>query len=265
MIVNRVRRIWKEGGAVVNGWLAIPSSYATEVMAHAGFDSLTVDLQHGVNDYQSAVSMFQAISTTDVTPLARVPWNDPAWIMKTLDAGALGIICPMINNADDARKLVGACRYPPDGYRSFGPIRAKVHYGNDYHDHANAEIIVMPQIETLEAIENLDEILDVPGIEAIYIGPSDLSMALGLQPREGQADHIAVEARAKILETCRKRGVHAGIHQQDAEGALRQIELGFQFVTIASDNRFLSHKAREEVDSVREALDASPAQQSAGA
>jgi 4-hydroxy-2-oxoheptanedioate aldolase len=258
MIVNKVREIWKAGGAVINGWLAIPSSYATEVMAHTGFDSLTVDMQHGVNDYQSAVSMFQAISTTSVTPLARVPWNDPAWIMKTLDAGALGIICPMINTPDDAAKLVGACRYPPDGYRSFGPIRAKVHFGNDYHEHANSEIIVMPQIETVEAIENLDDILDVPGIEAIYIGPSDLSMALGLPPRKGQSDPVAVEARAKILETCRRHGVHAGIHQQDSEGALRQIELGFQFVTIASDNRFLSHKAQAEVDAVRKGLEESP-------
>jgi 4-hydroxy-2-oxoheptanedioate aldolase len=251
---NGVKAIWNDGGAVINGWLAIPSSYATEVMAHTGFDSLTVDMQHGVNDYSTSIPMFQAISTTPVTPLARVPWNDPAWIMKALDAGAMGIICPMINTADDARRLVAACRYPPDGIRSFGPIRAKVAYGDDYHEHANEQILVMPQIETPEAIDNLDEILDVPGIDAVYVGPSDLSMALGLQPRRGQSDEIAVAARARILATCRRHGVPAGIHQQNAKGTLEQLELGFRFVTIASDNRFLAAKAREDVGNVRAAM-----------
>jgi 4-hydroxy-2-oxoheptanedioate aldolase len=254
MIDNAVRTAWGRGEAVINGWLAIPSSYATEVMAHTGFDSLTVDMQHGVVDYQTAVTMFQAISTTNVTPLARVPWNDPAWIMRTLDAGALGIICPMVNTADDARRLVAACRYPPDGIRSFGPIRAKVVYGSDYHEHANREVIVMPQIETMEAIDNLDEILSVPGVDAIYVGPSDLSMALGLQPRGGQSDEAAVAARAQILRACERHGIPAGIHQQEARGALAQIDLGFRFVTIASDNRFLEAKARQEVDEVRATL-----------
>lgn len=248
---NAVKAIWEEGGAVVNGWLAIANSYSTEIMAHAGFDSLTIDMQHGVVDYQAAIPMLQAISITGVTPFARVPWNDPAWIMKTLDAGALGIICPMINTAEDAEKLVRAARYPPDGFRSFGPIRAKVHFGDDYHDHANTEVVVMPQIETVEAIENLDEILAVPGIEAVYVGPSDLSMALGLQPRRGQTSSRAVEARTHILETCLRHGVVAGIHQQNADGALEQIALGFRFVTIASDNRFLDAKARDEVSAVR--------------
>jgi 4-hydroxy-2-oxoheptanedioate aldolase len=251
---NAVRSIWNDGNAVINGWLAIPSSYATEVMAHTGFDSLTVDMQHGVVDYADAVTMFQAISTTAVTPLARVPWNDPAWIMKTLDAGAMGIICPMVNTAEDARRLVAACRYPPDGIRSFGPIRAKVAYGDDYHDHANEQVIVMPQVETPEAIGNLDDILSVPGVDAVYVGPSDLAMALGLQPRDGQTNDIAVAARAEILRICQRHEVPAGIHQQSAKGALEQLGLGFRFVTIASDNRFLAAKARAEVGDVRAAL-----------
>jgi len=120
---NTVKEIWANGGAVLNGWCSIPSSFSAEVMAHQGFDSITIDTQHGVVDYQMAITMLQAISTTDVIPLVRVPWNDPGLLMKTLDAGAYGVFCPMINTADDAAALVRACKYPPQGIRSFGPIR----------------------------------------------------------------------------------------------------------------------------------------------
>lgn len=256
MIENTVRKIWAEGGAVINGWCAIPSSYSTEIMARQGFDSLTLDMQHGVVDYQVAISMLQAIGTVPgLTPFARVPWVDPGRVMKILDAGVLGVICPMVNNRETAEELVKMCSYPPRGYRSFGPIRAKVYWGNDYHEHINDSVVVMPQIETVEAIENLDEILSVDGIDAVYVGPSDLSMALGRPPRAGQSDPVCVEARDKIVEACKRHGVVAGIHQQNAEGALEQIRRGFRFVTIASDNRFLSHKAKEEMAAVREGLE----------
>jgi 4-hydroxy-2-oxoheptanedioate aldolase len=254
VIENAVRRLWENDRPVINGWLAIPSSYSAEIMAHAGFDSLTIDMQHGVVGYGDLVPMLQAITTTPVTPLVRVPWNDPAVIMKALDAGALGIICPMINTGEDAERLVAACRYPPAGYRSFGPIRAKVVHGSDYHEHANASIVVMPQIETVQAVENLDEILSVPGIDGVYVGPSDLSMGLGLQPRAGQSDERAVAAREEILAACRRHGVPAGIHQQDSAGTLHQIARGYRFVTIASDNRFLDARATAEVRATRDGL-----------
>src|SRR3569623_931087 len=129
---NKNRSIWKSGGAVVNGWLAIPSSFSAEVMAHQGWDTLTVDYQHGVTVYASAVAMFTAISSTSTIPIARVPWLDPGIIMKTLDAGAYAIICPMVNSREDAEKFVYACRYPPEGGRSFGPIRASLYGGAEY-------------------------------------------------------------------------------------------------------------------------------------
>ena len=141
---NTVKKIWARGEAVVNGWLSIPSSFAAEVMAHQGFDSLTVDMQHGVVDYQTAVTMLQAVSTTPVIPLARVPWNDPALLMKILDAGVYGVICPMINTRAQAEALVGACKYAPRGYRSWGPVRASIYAGTDYGDHANEDLIVCP-------------------------------------------------------------------------------------------------------------------------
>ncbi|MBI1848359.1 MAG: 2,4-dihydroxyhept-2-ene-1,7-dioic acid aldolase [Candidatus Rokubacteria bacterium] len=248
---NTLRSIWARGEAVVNGWLSIPAGFSAEVMAHQGFDSLTVDMQHGVVDYQVAVTMLQAISTTPVIPLARVPWNDPARLMKILDAGVYGVICPMINTRAEAEAMVQACKYPPRGYRSWGPVRASIYAGADYGDHANHDIVVMPMIETAEALKNLDEILSVDGVDAIYVGPSDLSLAMGLRPRLDQTDPPVVEAQQKIVEACKRHGVAAGIHNATAAYALKMIAAGYQFVTLASDSRFMAAKAAEEVAVVR--------------
>ncbi|MBI4637637.1 MAG: 2,4-dihydroxyhept-2-ene-1,7-dioic acid aldolase [Candidatus Rokubacteria bacterium] len=248
---NTLKSIWARGEAVVNGWLSIPSAFSAEVMAHQGFDSLTVDMQHGVVDYQVAVTMLQAVSTMPPVPLARVPWNDPARIMKILDAGAYGVICPMVNTRAQAEALVQACRYPPRGYRSWGPVRASLYAGADYGDHANDTIVVMPMIETAEALENLDEILSVPGVDAVYVGPSDLSLAFGCKPRLDQTDPPVVEAQQRIVEACKRHGVVAGIHNATAGYALKMIAGGYRFVTLASDSRFLAAKAGEEVGIVR--------------
>jgi 4-hydroxy-2-oxoheptanedioate aldolase len=244
---NTLKKIWARGEAVVNGWLSIPSAFSAEVMAHQGFDSLTVDMQHGVVDYQVAVTMLQGISTTPVIPLARVPWNDPARLMKILDAGAYGVICPMVNTREQAEALVQACKYPPRGYRSWGPVRASIYAGSDYGDRANEDIIVMPMIETAEALKNLDDILTVPGVDAIYVGPSDLSLALGCKPRLDQTDAPVVEAQEQIVQACKRHGVIAGIHNATAAYAVKMVAAGYQFVTLASDSRFLAAKAAEEV------------------
>ena len=154
--------------------------------------------------------MLQGISTTGVVPLARVPWNDPARLMKILDAGAYGVICPMINTAQEAEAMVRACKYPPRGYRSWGPVRASHLRGADYGDHANDETIVMPMIETAEALKNLDEILSVAGVDAIYVGPSDLSLAWACKPRLDQTDGAgggrAEEDRGGLQAAQRGRG-----------------------------------------------------------
>lgn len=248
---NPLKKIWAKGEAVVNGWLAIPSAFSAEVMAHQGFDSLVVDMQHGVVDYQVAVTMLQAISTTNVVPMARVPWNDPARLMKILDAGVYGVICPMINTREEAETLVRHCKYPPRGHRSWGPVRASIYAGADYGDHANDDIVVMPMIETAEAMKNLDDILSVPGVDAVYVGPSDLSLALGCKPRLDQTDAPVVEAQQKIVEACKKRGVIAGIHNSTSAYALKMVAAGYQFVTLASDSRFLAQKAAEEAAAVK--------------
>ena len=218
---NTVKSIWARGGVVVNGWLSIPSSFSAEVMAHQGFDSLVVDMQHGVVDYQTAVTMLQAISTTGVIPFARVPWNDPAYIMKILDAGAYGIICPMINTRKEAEQLVRTCKYVPKGYRSFGPVRASIYGGTDYATAANDTLVVMPMIETKEAVQNIDEILSTPGIDAVYVGPADLSLTLGCTPKLDQTEPPVVEALGKILAACKRHKVIAGLHNATSGYALK--------------------------------------------
>jgi 4-hydroxy-2-oxoheptanedioate aldolase len=239
---------------VVNGWLTIPSSFSAEMMAHQGFDSLVIDMQHGVVDYQTAVTMLQAISTTPVVPFARVPWNDPAHLMKILDAGVYGVICPMVNNRAQAEALVRSCKYPPRGFRSFGPVRASIYAGEGYAEHANEDLIVMPMIETAEALENLDDILTTPGVDAAYVGPADLSLALGYPPGLDKTEPEVVKAQKTIAAACKRHGVIAGIHNATAEYALKMIEDGYRFVTLASDTRFLAAKAGAEVAAVRKTV-----------
>ena len=250
---NKLKKIFKEGKTVVNGWLQIPSSFSAEVMAHQGWDSLTIDMQHGVIDYQNALQMLQAISTTDVVPMARVNWNEPGQIMKILDAGCYGVICPMVSNGEQAEKFVKACMYPPKGYRSNGPIRALLYGGSDYLNHANQEILKFAMIETKEAIEKLDEIMTIPELDGIYVGPADLGFAIN---EEGRFDHPegspTFEVIKKILSHAKKNKIIAGIHNATPEYALKMIKLGFQFVTISTDQRYMSAGAKSAVSKIKE-------------
>jgi 4-hydroxy-2-oxoheptanedioate aldolase len=251
---NRIRSIWKAGGAVVNGWLAIPSAFSAETMSHQGWDSLTVDLQHGVVDYQKAVEMFTAISTTQTVPMARVPWNEPGILMKVLDAGAYAVICPMVNSRADAERLVAATHYPPMGTRSFGPVRALLYGGADYPKAANDTVVVFAMIETREALDNLEEIVSTPGLDAIYIGPSDLSLALGCTPTFDDVDPPVAEAIEHILARAKAHGVVAGIHNGTPEKALERIAKGFQFVTVSSDARLMAAGAQQVVGKMKAGL-----------
>ena len=254
---NRLRTMWKADRAAVNGWLAIPNGFSAETMAHQGWDTLTIDLQHGVVDYQAMVGMLQAISTTDTVPLVRVPWLEPGILMKTLDAGAYGVICPMVNTREDALNLVAWTHYAPLGTRSFGPVRALLYGGADYPQHANEAIVAFAMIETAKALENLDEILSVEGLDAIYIGPSDLSLSLGCTPTMDDVDPKASDAIDHILARAKAHGVVAGIHNSGPESALRRIAKGFRFVTVSSDARLMAAGAQQVMAKMR-ATAASP-------
>lgn len=251
MRANPVRDAWSQGRAVVNGWLSLPTSFAAETMAHQGWDSLTIDLQHGLVDYQAAVPMLQAVSTTSTPPMVRVPWSEPGIIMKMLDAGAMGIICPMVNNREEAQAFVGACKYAPLGYRSVGPTRAVLYAGADYIANANANTLAIAMIETREALQRLDEILSVEGLDGVYVGPSDLGLSLGHAPVLDQTEPAVVEALGTILDACNRHGLPAGIHCGTPEYATQMIEKGFKLVTIGSDNRLMAIAAKAAIEHVK--------------
>jgi len=249
---NKIKQMMSEGKSVINGWLQIPNSFSAEVMAKQGWDSLTIDMQHGVVDYPNALQMLQAISTTETTPLARVNWNEPGQIMKILDAGSYGVICPMISNREQAEKFVQACMYPPKGYRSFGPIRGLMYGGADYGDHANEEILKIAMIETKESLDKLDEIMSTPGVDGIYIGPADLSLAIGERPSFDKPENDPVyPVMMKILEHAKKNNIFAGLHNMTAEYAQKMIDKGFQFVTVGSEQRFMSSGAKSVVEKLK--------------
>ncbi len=194
---NKAKEIIKNGNAVINGWLQIPSTVSAETMAQQGWDSLTIDMQHGLVDYTNAMPMMQVISATEVVPLARVNWNEPGQIMKILDAK-------------------------------------------------------MAMIETKEALENLDEIMSTPGLDGIYIGPADLSLAIGEKPGFDKGeDTKAYSEILRILEHAKKNNIFAGIHNGSADYAKKMIEKGFQFVTVGADSRFISAGAKNTVENLK--------------
>ncbi len=248
---NRLRTLWQNDQAAVNGWLAFPNSFSAEVMAHQGWDTLTIDLQHGVIDYQAMVGMLQAISTTATVPIVRVPWLEPGALMKALDAGAYGVICPMVNTREDAQKLIAWTNYAPKGTRSFGPVRASLYGGADYATQANDTVVRFAMIETAQALDNLDAILSVEGLDAIYIGPSDLSLALGCRPVFDDVDPPVAQAIAHILERAQAHGVKAGVHNGRPDVARARIEMGFRFVTVGSDARILAAGSQDLLAAMR--------------
>ena len=232
---NTLRALHRAGTPIVNAWLSISSPYAAELVAHQGFDAVTVDLQHGMVGFEGAVGMMQAISTTGAIPMARPSANDAPQIMRLLDAGAYGIICPMVSTAADAAQLVAACRYPPAGRRSFGPARGLLYGGMDYLHRANDEILVLAMIETRDALTNLDAILDTPGLDGVYVGPNDLAIELGHEPRNEHDDPAVVAAIGRTREAVSARGLIAGIFCTDGPAARMRVEQGFHLVTPGND------------------------------
>jgi len=252
MRINKIKKMMQEGKPVVNGWLQIPSTVSAEAMAQQDWDSLTIDMQHGLVDYTNALPMLQTISATNITPLARVNWNEPGQIMKILDAGAYGIICPMISNKQEAEKFVQACMYPPNGYRSYGPVRGLIYGGQDYAKHADNELLKIAMIETKESLEKLDEIMSVKGVDGIYIGPADLSLSVGEEPGFDKPENTKAYSQIlRILEHAKKNNIFAGIHNGTPEYALKMIDKGFNFVTISSDQRTMGTGAKAEIEKIK--------------
>jgi 4-hydroxy-2-oxoheptanedioate aldolase len=255
MKAKNLRDIWANGGTVVNGWLHIPSMWSAEIMANAGWDSLTVDLQHGLHSIETAINMIQAISTTDTVPLARVNWNEPGSIMRLLDAGAYGIICPMINTRAECEAFVGACRYPPQGYRSLGPTRARLVMGADYAERANSEILTIAMVETVEAMQNLEAIASVDGLDMIFVGTGDLLLSLTGQVGMDTADPQVDAALDRVVQVCGQYNLIAGLFSTSPDYAAKMIQRGYQFVTVSTDSLILGEYARRIVQTTKQNIE----------
>lgn len=254
MIRNRLRALWAEGRPTINGWLSVGNPFTAEIMAAQGYDSLTIDMQHGALDYASVLPMLQAMRASGVVPIVRVPWLEPGIVMKALDAGAYGIICPMVNTPGQAAEFASYLRYPPRGQRSFGPTRVSYAAGNNYAAEANDEILGFVMVETAEALENVEAIAATPGIDGIYIGPADLSLSLTggrLAPGFDREEPEIVDAFRTVIAACQRNGLRAGLHCGSSAYAAKAIGWGFDMTTVSGDTRLLASAAAESVAEFR--------------
>jgi len=237
---NKLKQIWASGKAATNCWLMLPSAISAEQLAQQGWDSLTVDCQHGQADHSAMVAIFTAISTTDAAPLVRVKANDAGDIGRALDSGAYGVICPMVDTRADAERFVAACRYAPAGSRSYGPRRAAIYAGEDYADHANDTVLAIAQIETATAMRNIDAIAAVPGLDMLFLGPNDLRLTMGMRPRANIVEPEIIAAAETLRATAHKAGLKAGVFCGDPDDALAMIARGFDFVVAVIDDTLLA-------------------------
>ncbi len=248
---NRLRELAAAGRPIVNAWLAIPSAYSAEVMGHQGYDSVTVDLQHGMIGFDAAVPMLQALSSTPAVPLVRVAKNDYALVMQLLDAGAYGVVCPMISTPEEARLFVSYCRYPPTGQRSFGPARGLLYGGSDYFEQANGQILTLAMLETREAVAHADAIIATPGLDGIYVGPNDLCLAHGKPPSPEPVDPEMAGIIGDLAQRARGAGRIAGIFCASGEAAARRLAQGFGMVTPGNDVGLLVRASKEALTTAR--------------
>ena len=249
MRANGIKQLWDNNQPVVNGWASIANTFSAEILAASGFDSVTMDMQHGLVGYQKVVEMLQAVSGYNITPMVRVPWNDPSMVMRCLDAGAYGIICPMVNTKEECEKFVSACRYAPRGNRSFGPARAKIYGGDDYLEHADNTLLNFAMIETSEAVDNLDKILSVEELDAVYVGPSDLAITMGYLP--GVYEKEVEDCISYIVETCKKKNIKAGIHCPNGKSVKERFDIGYNLGTISADSALLTQASKREIFDVK--------------
>jgi len=254
MIPNRLKQLWAEGKPTLNGWCSIGNPFTAEIMAAQGYDSVTIDVQHGALDYSSALPMMQAMRASGVVPMARVPWLEPGIIMKMLDAGAYGVICPMVNTAAQAAEFVSYVRYPPYGQRSFGPTRVSFAAGSNYASQANDELLAFAMIETQQGMDNLAEIAATPGLDGIYVGPADLTFSLAggrLPPGFDREEAEMIDRLHEIIAACQDSGIRAALHCGTPEYAARAIGWGFNMTTVSGDSRLLAAAAGASVAQFR--------------
>jgi len=234
-VVESLKARWQRGDVTLGAWCMIPSSLTAEILAKGGFDWVLVDMQHGCMDYQTAVEMIRAIDLAGITPVVRVPWNEPGIVGRMLDAGAMGIVAPMIQGVEEARRLVEACLYPPAGRRSLGPVRVGARDGMGYVPSANARVCVIPMIETVEALAAVEDIAAVPGVDALFVGPFDLSFSLGLPPGDNDGRPLFDDAIARVNAAARAQGLATAVLSTPALAPLRASQ-GFKMISVITDS-----------------------------
>jgi 4-hydroxy-2-oxoheptanedioate aldolase len=249
--VNRVRELIEAGTTVVNGWVSCESVYAAEVLSHSGYDAVTVDLQHGMFGLDGAVRLLQAVSAGPAVPMVRCSALNEAEIGKLLDAGAYGLICPSIDTPQQCAALVAACRYPPVGRRSYGPARGLLYGGSDYLDAANDTVQVWAMVESATALSNLEEIVAVPGLDGIYVGPNDLALSLGVAPGTVPVAEEVTAALGTILAAAHSAGVAVGAYCADAGTARQLAQDGFDLVTPGNDVVLLREGVTARLSTIR--------------
>lgn len=247
---NGLDKVWKDGRYALNAWLSIGSSYSAEIFAHLPYDAVTVDLQHGMLDLETALTMLQAISTGSAVPMVRVPENNPSLIQKTLDMGAYGIICPMIDTRAQCEAFVRALHYPPQGERSFGPSRGLLYGGNDYARFANETILSWAMVETETALGNIEAIATTPGLSGLYIGPSDLSLTLEGTIETPLSPRVVTEIR-RIIAMARLHRLRVGIFCPDTAFAREMIAQGCDLVTVMNDAALLRRATGALIEELR--------------
>lgn len=248
---------WKAGEVTLGAWCMMPGALSAEALARLGFDWVLIDMQHGGMDYQMAVDMIRAIDLAGVVPIVRVPWNDPGIIGRVLDAGALGVVIPMIETVEDARRAVDACLYPPAGRRSFGPVRVALRDGNGYFATANDRVAVIPMIETSAALAAVDDIAGLPGVDAVFVGPFDLSVALGLPPGDNDGKPAFDAAIAKVAAAAKRAGKATAVLSNAKVAPLRASQ-GFQMISVVTDIAAMSAAAGGDLRTVSAAIKDKP-------
>jgi len=250
-MTDRVRERWARGEAALNAWLTFEGAASAAIVAEAGFDAITLDLQHGAAHLESVGAVAAAIETAGAVPFVRLRWNDPGLVMRALDLGARGVICPMIDSREQAEAFVQVCRYPPLGSRSYGPIHGAFGSGREHTERANADVLTFAQIETAEGLEAVAEIAATPGLDGLYIGPADLSLTLGLGRFADLTDAAMLAALDAVVAAAAAAGIVPGIHAPGLERASAMIRRGFRFVGSAGDADLLSSAAADALAGVR--------------
>lgn len=247
---NKLRTLFAQKKMALSGWVSMGNSLLAEVVANSGYDAVTVDLQHGLYSIESAVPMLQAISTTDAVPLVRCSENGLGEINKLLDAGAYGVICPLVNTAADAERFVRACHYSPRGGRSYGPARGFMYGGSDYFTHANRTILTLAMIETNEGYTNAEAIFNVPDLDGIFIGPSDLAIEMGLDPGDYESKELN-DAIRSLLALGNRLGKYVGIFAGTMDMAQRMKEYGLHLVVPGTDIQQLKAESARRLSALR--------------